>query len=356
MNKPLPSDTPESAPAPNITPRHQPGKPSTGERCMGWLLLVWPVAGAVAVTSTSATIMPQLNCWDYLIWLAPLAFSVAVALLSTVFPGYPAAWGLCALGDIAERRGVPRYIVWPVVVLLLAGLGTWLLGSVSGSWQVVEPEIVPTCFIILTIGALWGLLYLGRALVPSVPVLRGIYVATLVVNVGFALTALMNWHSGALKSDYLFVQKNSGWARMYNPLLPQGGNSMSTYTTPAQDSAANLALLQAMLECPPPEGTQIRGRIGYANTEMLLFTSIAPETLERWLAEQFSTCTWQKMPAHLAFHIMGHEYLPSSCTDCRYTRLPNAGGAQRYLIHNDNTGEFIFLRIPGPFADTLLSK
>lgn len=321
---------------------------------MGWLLLVWPVAGAVAVTSTSATIMPQLNCWDYLIWLAPLVFSVAVALVSTLIPGYMMAWGLCALGDAAERRGVPRCIVWPVVVLLLAALGSWLLGSVSGSWQVVEPEIVPTCFIILTIGALWGLLYLGRALVPSVPVLRGIYVATLVVNVGFALTALMNWHSGALKSDYIFVQKNSGWARMYNPLLPQGVNTMLVYTDPAQDAATNHALLQAMLECPPPDGMQIRGRIGYTNTEMILFTHIAPEALERWFAEQFSTCTWQKMPAHLAFHIMGHEYLPAACTDCRYTRLPNAGGAQRYLVHDLSSGEFIFLRIPGPFADKLL--
>jgi len=332
---------------PNVVPKHAPKPLSTGERCMGWLLVVWPMAGAIAVSMPTAEIMPQLGIWDYLLWISPLVFTVAVTLLSTALPGYVGAWALCALGDTAEKHGAPRRVVWPVVVVLCALLGSWLLKSVSGSWRVAAPEITYTCFALLVVAALWGLLHRGRALITNSKILRAIYVATVFINIGFAVSAMLQHHSRALSADYVFAQENTGKARMYNPLLPQGVDTLGRYTNPEQDPEQNRAFLQAILNCPPPEGTQIRGRLGYANTELVLFVSVPTAKFDQWLQRAFPGSEWSTMPKYMAFRVMGREYVPAEWQTCRYTRLPNADGAKRYIIHDTESMEYIFLHLPG---------
>ena len=332
---------------PNVVPKHAPKTLTTGERCMGWLLVVWPVAGAIAVSTPVAMIMPQLDGWDYLIWITPLVFTVAVTLLSCALPGYVGAWALCALGDTAVKYGVPRRMVWPVVVLLCALLGSWLLGSVSGSWQVAEPAVAYTFFVMLVVGSMWGLLHWGRALISNGKVLRAIYVATVFINIGFAVTAMLQHHSGALNRDYVFSQQNTGWAHMYNPLLPQGKNNLILYTNPEQATEQNKAFLKAMLGCTPPKSTQIRGRIGYANTELMLFASAASEEFDQWLQLSFPNCAWETMPEYMAFLVMEREFVPARWSPCRFTRLPDAAGARRYIIHDTESMEYIFLHLPG---------
>lgn len=332
---------------PNVVPKHVPNTLTTGERCMGWLLVVWPMAGAIAVSTPTAKIMPQLDIWDYLLWFSPLVFTVAVTLLSTALPGYVGAWVLCTLGDTAVKYGAPRRVVWPVVVVLCALLGSWLLESVSGSWQVAAPEVAYTLYSLLVVAALWGLLRRRATLIPNAKILRAIYVATFFINIGFAVSAVLQHHSQALSADYVFAQKNTGKARMYNPLLPQGVDTLGRYTNPEQAPEQNSAFLQAMLNCPPPEGTQIRGRFGYANTELALFASVPTAEFDQWLQHAFPGSEWVAMPKYMAFRVMEREFVPAKWQACRYTRLPHADGAERYIIHNTESEEYTFLYLPG---------
>ena len=96
---------------------------------------------------------------------------------------------------------------------------------------------------------------------------------------------------------------------------------------------------------PPPPGTEIRGRLGHTDRDLLIFTRVQPAEAERWLAEQFPGCEWREMNKNTAFRVLEKEYCPAQFTACRYTRLPDSGGARRYIVHDRLNNEWIYLRI-----------
>lgn len=334
--------------------------PTMGERCLGWLLVIWPLSGALSVSVAAPALMPQVSGWDYAVWIWPLMLTVTLMMLSSMLPGYAVAWGLCALGDFAERRGLSRHVLRPVMVVLMALLGAWQLSSVSGSWQADMPYAVRGVFVLLTAAALGGLLYSRRALITSGKGLRIIYTVLLISSL-MQLTVRLPEIMSTPQYTTHRGNRPAGWAGLWyykgpgcNPLHPQGKDTLGRYTDPNQDPKLNRAFLQAILSgTTPPPSTTIHGRLGYANTELVLFTTIPQAEAEAWLLSHFPGCKWQPLSRHMGFCVMEREYLPADYQAAQYTRLPDADGARRYIIHRSDSRDYAFLRIPGPFAPEL---
>lgn len=134
----------------------------------------------------------------------------------------------------------------------------------------------------------------------------------------------------------------------FNPLNPTGVNRLNTYTPPSQCPDFNNTLLQTLLGTTPPKGTEIRGRLGYTNSELLIFACTPRAEAEKWLADHFPGCKWQPMDRHTSFRILEYEYCPAQYTPCFYVRLPDIDGAQRYIIRPQDEGEWIYLLLSTP--------
>lgn len=337
---------------PNI-PQSAKVKPqTTGHCCLSWFLIVWPIAGAISVATPAATVMPQLTGWDYLVWLFPLVLTTGLAMLCSTIPGYAVTWGLCTLGDWAERRGLHRRIVWPPIAVLCTMAGAWQLGNVQGCWQELQPWGVRAVFMVLSLLLLWGMMSFRRALIPSATVVRCLYAGILVLNLFLGASHLLHEREMAERYGSGVKVEHANWEKIwqfrgpgFNPLCPTGNNDLITWTNPRQNATYNLNLLHNMLGTPPPPGTEIRGRLEHTSRDLLIFTRVQPAEAERWLAEQFPGCEWKKMDKNTAFRVMEREYCPAQFTACRYTRLPDSDGARRYIINNCETNEWIYLNL-----------
>lgn len=342
--------------APSITPQVKPGglrpAPTFGTCCLGWLLIVWPVAGALCVSTPAATVMPQLTGWDYMVWMFPLVLTVGLAMLCSMIPGYAVAWGLCALGDWAERRGLSRRVVWPPVVALCAMAGAWQLGSVQGCWQELQAWGVRGVFVVLSLLLLWGAVSFRRAIIPSATVVRWLYAGILGLNLLLGGAHLLHEREVAERFGAGVKVERADWGKIwkfrgpgFNPLCPTGNNDLITWTNPNQNAAYNHSILHKLLGTPPPPGTEIRGRLGHTNRDLLIFTRVQAAEAERWIAEQFPGCEWREMNKNTAFRVLEREYCPAQFTACRYTRLPDSDGARRYIVHDRLNSEWIYLRL-----------
>ncbi len=341
--------------SPNVKARPQAQPLTTGYRCLGWLLAVWPVAGALSICIPAGIHVPQLTGWDYIIWLFPLMLTTGLSMLCSPIPGYALAWGLCALGDLAERRGILRRMEWPWVDALCAMVGAVQLCSVQGSWQELHATSVCGVFMVLSLLLLWTLMRLKRALIPSSLLLRCLYACIVVLNLFFGGAYLLHLRSAADSNASGAVQTCSDWGNIwrykgpgFNPLNPTGVNRLNTYTSPSQCPELNSTLLRTLLGTAPPEGSEIRGCLGYTNSELLIFARASQSDAEKWLADSFPGCKWRPMDRHTSFRILEYEYCPAQYTPCFYTRLPDNDGAQRYIIRPQDDSEWIYLRVSSP--------
>lgn len=338
---------------PNVKASPQVQPLTTGYRCLGWLLAVWPVAGALSICIPAGIHVPQLTGWDYVIWLCPLVLTVGLSMLCCPIPGYALAWGLCALGDLAERKGMPRRMVWPCVAIICAMAGAVQLSSVQGSWQELHVWGVRGVFMVLSLLLLWALMRMKRALIPSAILLRCLYTCVVVLNL-FSVGAYL-LQSAADSNAPGTEQASTDWSHIwrykgpgFNPLNPTGVNKLNTYTPPNQCADLNSSLLKTLLGTAPPEGSEIRGRLGYTNSELLILAHAPQTDAEKWLADSFPECKWQPMSRHTSFRILEYEYCPAQYTPCFYTRLPDSDGAQRYIIRPQDDSEWIYLRLTTP--------
>ena len=95
--------------------------------------MLTPLLGALSLAATAARIPGHEPAWpDYIVWLVPHLCLVVASMVITQIPALACYWGLCKLGDAAEKRGVSRFIVWPAVVLLCTLAGCELLWSITG--------------------------------------------------------------------------------------------------------------------------------------------------------------------------------------------------------------------------------
>ncbi len=341
--------------SPNVKARPQECQLTTGYRCLGWLLAVWPVAGALSISIPAVALVPQLTGWDYLIWLCPLVLTSWLSMLCSPIPGYALAWGLCTLGDLAERRGMPKRLVWFVVAVLCAMAGAGQLSSVQGCWQELHAWGVRGVFLLLSLLLLWGLMRMKRALIPSATLLRCLYACVVALNLFLGGAYLLHRQSAPDIQGNEPKLHYADWGNVwrykgpgFNPLNPTGDNKLITYTRPGQCPDLNRTLLQTLLGTPPPEGTEIRGHLGYTNSELLIFARTPQTEAEKWLADRFPGCEWQPMDRHTSFRILEYEYSPAQYTPCFYTRLPDIDGAQRYIIRPQDDSEWIYLRLTTP--------
>ena len=126
-------------------------------------------------------------------------------------------WGLCKLGDAAEKRGVSRFIVWPAVVLLCTLAGCELLWSITGLWVVTCPYSTLAWFGGLLFLCTLGLLCTSRSIIKGRTALHAIYGGLVLIN---AFWFLHSWADGELLTRHGVFGKTSARASWDNPLLP----------------------------------------------------------------------------------------------------------------------------------------
>lgn len=204
---------------PRITPqRPEPAPLSTGQRCMGWLLVLTPLLGALSLAAAAARIpghKPALL--DYIVCMVPHLCLMVASMVITQIPALACYWGLCKLGDAAEKRGVSRFIVWPAVVLLCTLAGCELLWSLTGLWVVTCPYSTLAWFGGLLFLCTLGLLCTSRSIIKGRTALHAIYGGLVLIN---AFWFLHSWADGELLTRHGVFGKTSARASWDNPLLP----------------------------------------------------------------------------------------------------------------------------------------
>ncbi|MBQ5666068.1 MAG: hypothetical protein IIV41_09430 [Akkermansia sp.] len=191
---------------------------STGQRCMGWLLTLTPLLGALSLCTAAAQIPGHEPVWhDYIVWMLPHLFQVICCMVITQIPALACYWLLCKLGDTAEKRGVSRYIIWPLVVLLCALAGCELLWSITGLWVVTCPYSTLALFGGLLFLCTLGLVASHRSIIKSSRALHAIYIGLILIN---AFWFLHSWADGEFLTRHSIFGKSSPRASWDNPLLP----------------------------------------------------------------------------------------------------------------------------------------
>ena len=210
--------------APNVTPpRAKPKALSTGQRCMGWLLVLVPVLAAASLSISACLIPGHEPSWDELIvWQIPHLFHVAASIIINDLPALGICWLVCYLGDMAEGRRLPKLLIWPVVLLLCTLVCCELLWSITGFWVVTCPYTT-----LLIFGAtLYPLLILTlrsmRNPFRSSTALHAIYGGLVVINAFWFLHSLGD---GTLFTRHGIFGKTSARAAWDNPLLPASNYS-----------------------------------------------------------------------------------------------------------------------------------
>ena len=191
---------------------------STGQRCMGWLLALTPLLGALSLCTAAAQIPGHEPVWhDYIVWILPHLFQVICCMVITQIPALACYCLLCKLGDTAEKRVVSRYIIWPMVVLLCTLAGCELLWSITGLWVVTGPYSTLALFGVSLYLLTLGLLASSRSIIKGSPALQAIYGGLVLIN---AFWFLHGWADGELLTRHNIFGKSSPRASWDNPLLP----------------------------------------------------------------------------------------------------------------------------------------
>ena len=218
---PRPAKTPF---APNVTPpRPQPRPLSTGQRSMGWLLVLVPLLAGLSLSISSGLIPGHEPKWhDQLVWQIPHLFQITAGIIINDLPALGICWLLCYLGDKAEGRRLPKLLIWPVVLLLCTLVCCELLWSITGLWVVTCPYTTllifgATLYILL-------LLFLRCMRNPfrSSTALHAIYGGLVVINAFWFLHSLGD---GTLFTRHGIFGKTSARAAWDNPLLPASNYS-----------------------------------------------------------------------------------------------------------------------------------
>lgn len=206
--------------APNITPpRPAPAPLSTGQRAMGWLLVLTPVLAAISLAIAAALIPGHRPVWhDYPVWLAPHLFLVVCNMVINTIPAFACYWILCRLGDVAEKRGMCRRLIWPGVLLLCTLAGCELLWSIRGLWLVTYTYTTLALFGGSLYALTLTLLRSRSSIFGSRAVLHSLYIALIAINAFWFLHSLAE---GNTLSHHKVFGQSSPRARRNNPLLPE---------------------------------------------------------------------------------------------------------------------------------------
>ena len=152
-----PAAKPGKAPfSPNvIPPRPAPRPLSTGQRCLGWLLVLVPVLAALSL-SLCAYLIPghEPKWYDLIVWQIPHLFLVTASIIINDLPALAGCWLLCYLGDKVEGCGIPPRFIWAIILLLCTLLCCELLWSITGLWV----EFCPYTTLLLFGASLYSLL------------------------------------------------------------------------------------------------------------------------------------------------------------------------------------------------------
>ncbi len=209
-----------SKPNPFTAPRRSPEPLSTGQHCMGWLLVLIPILGALSLSIATLQIPGHAPAWhDYIVWLLPHLFQIVSSMVITHIPAVACCWMLCYLGDKAEKRGFSRRIIWPLVVLLCTLAACELLWSITGLWVETCPYVTLALFGGLLFLFTLGLLRSKRSIIKGSTALYALYGGLILIN---AFWFLHSWADGELLSRHGIFGKSSSRASWVNPLLPEG--------------------------------------------------------------------------------------------------------------------------------------
>ena len=191
---------------------------STGQRCMGWLLVLIPALGALSLSAAATQIPGHEPAWhDYIVWQIPHLCQLICGMVITQVPALACCWILCRLGDAAEQRGISKRIIWPLVVLLCALAGCELLWSITGLWVVTCPYSTLALFGGLLFLCTLGLVASHRSIIKSSRALHAIYIGLILIN---SFWFLHSWADGEFLTRHSIFGKSSPRASWDNPLLP----------------------------------------------------------------------------------------------------------------------------------------
>lgn len=199
-------------------PRPVPQPLSTGQRSLGWLLVLIPVLAALSLSISACLIPGHEPEWHELfVWQVPHQFLVAASIVINDLPAFAVCWLLCYIGDIAEAHGIKKHLVWPVILLLCTLVSCELLWSITGLWVEVCPYTTLLIFGCSLYTLLLLLLRSMRNPFRSRTALNAIYGALIFIN-GF-------WFLHSLEDGTLFTRHGifgttSARAAWDDPLLP----------------------------------------------------------------------------------------------------------------------------------------
>ncbi|MBP3498735.1 MAG: hypothetical protein J6J97_01455 [Akkermansia sp.] len=197
---------------------HRPESQSTGQRCMGWLLVLTPTLGALSLSIAAALIPGHEPAWhDYLTWQIPHLLLVISGMVFTTVPALVGYWLLCRLGDKLEKRGARGCIIWPLVILLCTLAGCELLWNITGLWVTRCPYTTLALFgsALFTL-TLW-LTLTGRSLIGNSNALYAIYGGLAAISAFWFLHALADGELFVRRSVFGASSPRASWN---NPLLP----------------------------------------------------------------------------------------------------------------------------------------
>lgn len=212
---------------PNISRCHPVHTPlSTGQRAMGWLLLLTPALAALSLSIAAALIPNHRPAWnDYIVWFIPHLFQIICSLVINTIPAFACYWILCRLGDKAEQWGICKNIVWPIVLLLCTLVGCELLWSITGLWLAVCPY---TTLALFGVGLFAATLYLRQTRCNpfNSGALHAIYGGLVLINAFWFLHSLADGELFTRRCIFGSASPRSSWE---NPLLPTKPQSSPPY-------------------------------------------------------------------------------------------------------------------------------
>lgn len=202
-----------------MTPSRPAPQPlSTGQRSLGWLLVLIPVLAALSLSISACLIPGHEPEWhELLVWQVPHLFLVAASIVINDLPALACCWLLCYLGDKAEERGIPKRLLWPIILMLCTLAACELLWSLTGLWVVTCPYST----LLIFGGSLYTLLLLllrsPRVPFRSSTALHAICGGLVAINVFWFLHSLGD---GTLFTRHGLFGTTSARAAWDNPLLP----------------------------------------------------------------------------------------------------------------------------------------
>ena len=191
---------------------------STGQRSMAWLLVLIPVLAALSLSISACLIPGHEPSWhDQIVWQVPHLFLVAASIVINDLPALACCWLLCYLGDKAEAHGLPKRIIWPIILLLCTLVSCELLWSLTGLWVVTCPYTTLMLFGVPLYTLLLLLLRSPRSPFRSSTALHAIYGGLTAINAFWFLHSLGD---GTLFTRHGLFGTTSARAAWDNPLLP----------------------------------------------------------------------------------------------------------------------------------------